>query len=270
MLALFGLGCASPGERFLADAAGRGFVRGTFAAPHHELVVLRHGSAHAGEPLHIYLDGDGSPWISPRRIAQDPTSRERLVLALMQRDPAAAVLIGRPCYYGAEGACDASMWTSRRYSEAVVAAMAAAIDAEIAAGDPGPVTLIGYSGGGALAMLIAPRIDRVERVVTLAANLDVGAWTAHHGHSPLARSLDPALAPALPARIAQRHLFGADDENVPAERMRHVAERQASAEVVVVEGFDHACCWAAAWPELMHATPDAAHPAWRPDVAERP
>ena len=36
--------------------------------------------------LHVYLDGDGTPWVSHRKVAYDPTPRRPLVLNLMQLD----------------------------------------------------------------------------------------------------------------------------------------------------------------------------------------
>lgn len=169
----------------------------------------------------------------------------------MAQDRAQSVLVGRPCYYVEDNDCDPRLWTSERYGERVVAAMADAIEAELARSPGSRVVLIGYSGGGALAMLLAPRLREVERVVTIAGNLDVGAWARHHGYAPLEGSLDPASQPLLPPRIAQAHLFGADDDNVPAALMRHVAERQAAASIRVMPDFDHACCWARDWPALV-------------------
>ena len=97
-------------------------------------------------------------------------------------------------------------------------------------------------------MLLAPRLQRVERVVTVAANLDVNAWAAHHGYSALSGSLNPADAPPLPGHIRQLHLFGEKDKNVPAALMRQVAERSGNSEIRIVPGYNHACCWAETWP----------------------
>lgn len=254
-VALFTLllgGCASPAARFLDGAAERGFsIAAPDAAAARTPVVIRKGARRPGAPLHVYLDGDGTPWRSRRQPALDPSARDPLVLDLMARDPAAAVLVGRPCYYRAHTTCDPQAWTDRRYDEDVVQRLAGAIEAEIAAAPGGPLVLIGYSGGGALAMLVAPRLSRVDAVITLAANLDVTAWAADHGYAPLAGSLDPATQPALPPRIRQYHFFGAEDHNVRAELMAPVARRQPAATIDVVTGYDHHCCWREDWPALL-------------------
>jgi pimeloyl-ACP methyl ester carboxylesterase len=115
------------------------------------------------------------------------------------------------------------------------------------------LTLIGYSGGGVLAMLIAARVDQVRRVVTIAANLDTDAWTDHHGYSRLKGSINPAGQPPLHAGIQQIHLAGGHDDRAPAELTRKVAARQPHVRFVVVPDFDHTCCWEDAWPTFLGA-----------------
>jgi len=252
LLALVALaGCATPGERFLDEAGRRGFAREVHWVDGLPLVVLRHGTARNGAPLHVYLDGDGTPFVSRRRVASDPSARERLVLALMASDPAPSLLVGRPCYYLDAPACTSGLWTNARYGETVVAALAATIEAATVATPDAPLRLVGYSGGGTLAMLLAPRLPRVDAVVTVAANLDVAAWARHHDYTPLDASLDPALAAPLPAHIHQHHFVGGRDENVPPALVRRVTARQPRASVALIADYGHDCCWAQAWPRLL-------------------
>ncbi|MEQ8231399.1 MAG: alpha/beta hydrolase [Gammaproteobacteria bacterium] len=251
LLATLGCACSTPGERFLDDAAARGFSRELRDADGLPIVVLRNHAGSDGAALHVYLDGDGQPFATRHRVATDPSSRERLALALMAADPHPAVLVGRPCYYVSAADCDSSLWTTARYGERVVTAMTLAIE-RVAATRPGvPLRLIGYSGGGTLAMLLAPRLPRVDTVVTIAANLDVAAWTRHHAYTPLGESQDPAVMPPLPAHIRQHHFLGARDDNVPPALVRAAIARQPQARVDVVADYGHACCWAAAWPKLL-------------------
>jgi hypothetical protein len=88
-------------------------------------------------------------------------------------------------------------------------------------------------------------------VVTIAANLDTGAWTALHRFTPLTGSLNPATAAPLPAGIRQLHLAGGRDSNVAPAIVRSVALRQPEARYVEVAAFDHVCCWLEQWPALM-------------------
>ncbi len=81
------------------------------------------------------------------------------------------------------------------------------------------VVLVGYSGGGALALLIADRAPAVRAVVTLAANLDLDAWTAHHRYQPLTESLDPLNTRAMPSGC-EIHIAAARDSVVPPSLVR--------------------------------------------------
>jgi pimeloyl-ACP methyl ester carboxylesterase len=115
---------------------------------------------------------------------------------------------------------------------------------------PERVVLIGHSGGGTLAVLIGERLATVDAVVTVAANLDVDAWSRHHGYTPLAESLDPARAPAV-RTVPQLHYSGAADDNVPPVLQTAFAQRAPHAEFRVIEGFGHTCCWAESWPTRL-------------------
>ena len=216
-----------------------------------ELVLYQKGSFVDGEPVHIYLDGDGVPATRYGRPTRDPTTRKYLILKLMAADPNPSILIGRPCYYGTSDACDARLWTSARYSNAVITRLSDAITTITARYGSSAVTLIGYSGGGTLAMLIAGATHGVQTVVTIAANLDTERWVAQHGYGALSESENPATRPPLAADIRQVHFFGAEDDNVPVDIARHVIARQPNARTVLIPNFNHDCCWAQRWGELL-------------------
>lgn len=246
-------GCAAPAARFHAAADNRGFSHESVMGAGFRHAVFTAVRAAAPEVLHIYLDGDGRPWRAGGRPALDPTPRGDLVLRLMARDPASKVYLGRPCYHGhhRDAGCAAGLWTHGRYAEPIVASMAAAIERlQRRYGHP-QLVLIGYSGGGSLALLLAPRLPDVRAVVTLAANFDVQAWTRHHGHTPLRGSLHPLSIAALDADVTQIHAFGLRDRQVPPAITRAIARTQPSARLVPVEEADHGCCWQRHWPELM-------------------
>lgn len=249
-LCLLAAACASPGERGLQAAANLGLEHRTVIGGGFSLALFSNRGSASAEPLHIYIEGDGTPWLGGLP-ALDPTPRDPLAMRLMARDANAAILLGRPCYHAAQpqGSCEPSWWTDRRYSAVVVDSMADALSLLLPAGRP--VTLIGYSGGGVLAVLLAERLAAVDSVVTVAANLDIDAWTDLHRYERLAGSLNPALRSSLPARIRQVHLAGALDANVPPFVVQGFATRQSDSKVRVFEGFDHVCCWLEAWPGIL-------------------
>jgi pimeloyl-ACP methyl ester carboxylesterase len=143
------------------------------------------------------------------------------------------------------------MWTSGRYSDAVVRSMVAALEELLGEREDRRLSLLGYSGGGALAMLMADRLGGVEQVVTLAANLDIDAWADLHGYSRLLGSLNPAEQAALPSGIRRLHLAGELDKKVPANLIKKAVSRDPLAEVRVLPGFGHRCCWVEHWPEIL-------------------
>ena len=76
--------------------------------------------------------------------------------------------------------------------------------------------LVGYSGGGTLAALLAARRADVCQLITVASNLDIERWASHHKVSPLWGSENPASYGAALQHLPQYHLIGGDDQVVPA------------------------------------------------------
>ncbi|UHD16091.1 alpha/beta fold hydrolase [Thiocapsa bogorovii] len=230
---------------------GRGFTH---------LAYYSRGRNH-GSTLHVYLSGDGSPWIGGTRIATDPTPRNPVTLRLMSMDPDPSLFLGRPCYHGLaqSSACDPSKWTSGRYSEAVVASMAEALQGFVNQNGYENVVLIGYSGGGVLAWLIAERAGNAKALVTIAANLDIDAWTELHGYTPLHDSLNPATRGPLPSQIRQLHVVGERDTNVPPSLVRAAlndvddppGDNVDPRTTLAVKFASHRCCWEALWPDIL-------------------
>ena len=217
------------------------------------LAGFRAPGAPAG-PTYVYIEGDGAAWLSRSRLSADPTPRDPVALRLALNHPApGALYAARPCQYVSAAAlarCDPALWSGARWSEAVVAAMSAALSHWKRSPNERFV-LAGWSGGGVVAALLAARRDDADGLITVAAPLDAAAWTAHHGVSPLAASLDPAAEPA-DRRAPALHLHGGRDATVPPSIIE--AYRRAAppnARFVVVPAFGHRCCWARAWPRLL-------------------
>jgi pimeloyl-ACP methyl ester carboxylesterase len=204
--------------------------------------------------LHIYIEGDGRPFLEPTTVAADPTPRDPLMLRLMSLDPAPSVYLGRPCYFGLshDRNCNASYWTLRRFSPEVVASLAAAAIAEIGRSKAHQVELYGHSGGAALAMLLAAQLPSVTRVVTIGANLDTAAWCSLHGYTPLLGSLNPVEQPVPPGGIRLLHLVGSKDTNTPPGLVASAAAHMGASESVrVIQGYTHNCCWQEVWRGVL-------------------
>ncbi len=257
VLAIFAIlpllaGCARPAERIYDSAAefgfrpllldGRGFWLAAFFKP---------AKSAGGDSLHVYLEGDGSPWLSRWRIAEDPTPRDPVMLRLMASDTAPALYLGRPCYYGhaRDPGCSPELWTYRRYAPEVVDSLAAGLRGFLRRHRYRRLALFGHSGGGALALLLAPRFPETRAVATLAGNLDTAVWTAYHGYSPLTGSLNPA--DTAPVGVAEYHYLGAGDQVVPARVFGPIAERRFPGGSVILPKYDHSCCWEDIWETIL-------------------
>lgn len=203
-----------------------------------------------GEHLHVYIEGDGVPWSTRYTIAGDPTPPSLIMPELMRRDPAPSVFLGRPCYFGLEDRqCSSNEWTFGRYSQLVVDSLSEVLDALAVKGQK--IVIIGHSGGGTLAWLLAHGRDDVAAIVTLGSNLDTAAWAEYHRYSPLSRSVNPADLPPLGAQVKQWHYLGEVDKVVPPALVEPFIARQINAGKTILPGADHRCCWQENWPNLL-------------------
>ena len=254
-------GCVDPRARAAHFAREAGFQEDLVTGSTFRHRIYRH-PARAGDDsrvLHIYIEGDGRPFLEPTTVALDPTPREPLMLHLMALDPAPSVYLGRPCYFGLshDRGCDPSYWTLRRFSPEVVDSLAVALSAEVTRSRAREIELYGHSGGGTLAVLLMTRMPNVTRVVTIGANLDTAAWCALHGYTPLLGSLNPAELRLHPRGVRFLHLVGSNDTNTPPEMVESGASRTGAADSVrIIPGYTHNCCWQEIWEGVVRgATP---------------
>jgi dienelactone hydrolase len=243
-------------------------VQGTQFA--HAVVVP--GAQTSAPTLWVFLEGDGEPWVDGgRRIARDPSPKNALAFDLFKASSVPRAYLGRPCYFSHahDVGCDPSMWTSARYGKAAVASTVAALETLIRENSTRRVILLGYSGGGTLAYLVAPHIPSVSAVITIAANLDIDAWTRAHGYLPLSDSDNPATVPALDRRITQIAIVGGRDVNVPQSSLRAFLDRQRPQEVWIYDDHDHACCWRRDWPSILKRIDERLERSAAAAIAER-
>jgi pimeloyl-ACP methyl ester carboxylesterase len=261
LLSLAGCGDRSPfldNEQVAERIAARGALqRADIRAGAFNLRSYRRFAAPAARTLTVYIEGDGSGW--QFGVQQpDPTPESPTALALAAADDASNRLyLARPCQYEpapVPARCHPAFWSTHRYAEEVIAAMSAAIDqAARTLGQP-RIRLVGFSGGGPTAALIAARRTDVGQLVTVAGNLDHREWTRMFKVTPLDGSLYPPDYAATLQRIPQVHFSGMRDDIVPKAVLdayvRQLPDRS-RVRVVDVPRADHDCCWRDLWPSLL-------------------
>jgi len=217
--------------------------------------------ADPAQPVTIYIEGDGLAWVSRTQVSRDPTPRQAQGLALAVADPAANVAyLARPCQYtepAKNPSCGPVYWTGKRFAPEVIAAVNQAVD-QVAARAPGQlVNLVGYSGGGAVAVLVAARRHDVASIRTVAGNLDHAEVNRLAGVSPMPGSLNAIDAAGSVASIPQVHFSGAKDRVVPPLIAQRFAQASGSSCVraVIVSGADHDDGWAERWRDLLKVAP---------------
>lgn len=245
----------SPHENADNLARAAKLERHKVSAPPFVLTTYRRSAQAAGGILTVYIEGDGAPWDSATRPPRDPTPLNPVSLRLAIQDKRAPLLyVARPCQYLDESglaACDPRYWTRARFSPEVIDAVNQAVDEAKTAMRGKQVRLIGFSGGGVLAALLAIRRHDVDSLVTLAAPLDVAVWTAFHEISPLYESLNPVDFASALSRIRQIHFIGGRDKIVPPAYLSTLRDKTPFADYVVVPGQSHDCCWDNTWPALL-------------------
>ena len=200
--------------------------------------------------LRVFIENDGTPWLAPNQIALSPQVHRPVAARWFAEDEGPAILLGRPCYHSPPAAqraeCAPEVWTSGRYSSRAIKSMAIALESALGATALSPNQtikhLIGHSGGGTIAWLLAAYAPaNVAWVSTVGANLDVAAWALSRGFTPLPDSLNPAIEPPLSSCVAQQHVRMSDDAIVPPItterffRTHGVTSQQRS-------GGGHECC----------------------------
>lgn len=206
--------------------------------------------------LVVYIEGDGLAWISDEEVSDDPTPVNPLGLrlALAQKQSNVAYL-ARPCQFIGAGMapCTSGYWSTMRFAPEVISASSTAIDLLKQRYGAEKILVVGYSGGGAVAALVAAKRHDVIGMVTVAGNLDHQTWTTYHRIAPLTGSLNAADAAYALGSIPQWHFVGGKDQNITLKIVQSYLTKFSDNQrqtVYIEPEFDHRCCWVEKWPVL--------------------
>ena len=219
-------------------------------------------------PANVYIEGDGLAWLTRSRPSLDPTPQNPVALNLAAMDKARNVIyLSRPCMYemdqtygggkpkwNGEGACPIKYWTSHRFSPDVLLSMNVALDEIKARYGVTEFNLIGYSGGGNVAALLAASRDDVASLRTVAGNLDHSTFTDIHDVTPMTASLNAVDEVEALASVPQHHFIGGEDTVVPPAVFHSYDQKVSPSQCVahtLVPGVTHESGWVEKWPELL-------------------
>ncbi|SMF34707.1 alpha/beta hydrolase [Desulfovibrio gilichinskyi] len=246
-------GCTSFSPRLFAEQ--HGFLEHIFVADTFDIAGYMRGKSSI---LRVYFEGDGKAWLNRRRPSTNPTPQNPVSFYLAAVDTNPAVLyLARPCQF-VEGphlrSCSTPFWTSARFSEPVIHDLNQALDQAKSLVGAKILELVGYSGGGAVALLLAARRDDVDLVVTIAGNLDHDYWTRYHHVSPLRDSLNPADYAVQNQVIKQVHIVSTEDLIIPPSVSQSYLSKMnetSMVRIVTVHGVKHMDDWSQVVPSIL-------------------
>jgi len=190
-------------------------------------------------------------------ISSNPTPKDPIALKLAVKGSHTNIAyLARPCQYISEKEeknYKDKYWSDARFSEEVICSMNEAVDQLKNQASAKRIVLIGFSGGAAVAVLVAARRNDVSKIITVAGNLDHAAINACHNVAQMKDSLNPIYYAKDVSHITQQHFAGADDRIVPVSVIKSFAYASGDTDyktVTVVEGCSHNKGWVDIWKEL--------------------
>ena len=211
------------------------------------------------QDIRIYIEGDGRAWLRPGRRSTDPTPGNPVALKLAALDSADNVIyLARPCQYiGLRSAsrCHSDYWTHKRFSDEVIRAYDEVLDQLQARMQGVNFHLIGFSGGGAVAVLLAARRNDIASISTIAGNLDPNALNHDRGFSPLLGSLDPLSSAKSNRQIPQRHFYGLRDQVIPSWVAKNYSAFSPECASTIEADASHRAGWEVVWLKHLRRLP---------------
>ena len=211
-----------------------------------------------GNPIQVYIEGDGRAWVSKTKASRNPSPRNPVGLRLAVRDPGKNVMyIARPCQYVSfrkNPLCDYAYWTDKRFAQEVIDSISAVVDWGKKQANASKINVIGFSGGGAVAILVSVGRTDVRSIRTVAGNIDHKVWTAHHNVDPLSGSLNAADVAVDVSAIPQIHYVGARDKVIGRYVADSFTSKMGSRNCVnlkIVPGVTHTKGWENVWSKLI-------------------
>lgn len=206
-----------------------GWTEKTIATKHLSFQVWEKGIT-PERPMRIYIEGEG-----------DPTPRYPIAMELAERDNSQNIIyVSRPCQYVWCQECkNPALWQEERFNEEIIDETKNLIDYFIKKYKPSSLELVGYEGGGTVAMLIAAKRP-VDKVITVGGILDTRAYA--ESQEIVLNGMTLGEVRAALATIPQVHYVGGKDTVTPRSRAENFVNQlynPKSAVIKVVPSATH-------------------------------
>lgn len=208
----------------------------------------------SNKPYVFYIEGDGSI-VSGRSISDNPTPYNVMLLELATMDNRSNVVyVARPCQFTPmelNPQCMQDYWVDKRFAEEVVESINSVIST---ISKNQPISLVGFSGGGGIAVLVAARNNHVKDMITIAGNLDIKNFSKYHEIYALKESLNPIDYAKQIRYIPQLHISGSEDKIVPGHIVADIYIKVSASDCVkgkVFSGITHTKGWKDVWKDVL-------------------
>jgi hypothetical protein len=232
---------------------GAGFTSALIKTESFDLTAFTRIKNHQ-EPIHLYIEGDGFAWVNRSQLSSDPTPHQPIGLKLAINDTHANVIyLARPCQYRQTNKlCSSDYWSTRRFSIEVISAMNNAVNQLNEFHQS--IELIGYSGGAAIAVLLASQRTDISSLRTVAGNLDHRYVNRLHHVDEMPESLNAIDVAGKVSSLPQLHFVGTEDKMIPKDVgisfIEELGNKRCASLVEVKAG--HQSGWEAQWQRLVH------------------
>lgn len=213
-----------------------------------------------GGIANVYIEGDGLVLKGEHQATPtlDPTPDNPVALHLATRDKSNNVIyLARPCQYltaDKNPACDEKGWAAKRFSVENMDAMNVALDNMRNKYGFVGFNLIGYGGGGQVAILLGAKRKDILTIRTVASTLDHQSWTANKEIPALEGSLNAKDFARDVATIPQHHFIGAWDDLITTYNYNDFRAAMGPSTCIrmsKIDETDGADGWVNRWPSIM-------------------
>jgi hypothetical protein len=216
--------------------------------------LIEYSRAENKSEANIYIEGDGSAWLSRAQQSLNPTPENPVALKLAAEDKSQNVIyLARPCQYvNIDKNCSSDYWGNKRMAPEVIEAYMQILDNY----DFKKINLIGFSGGAGIAAIIAAKRNDVITLRTVSGNIDIAAFSKLHNVSDMEGSINPESFARSLSTIPQIHFIGKEDKIItPGLFRNYIAETGDRCTKLEVINAGHGNGWEQLWSELLKQEP---------------